>query len=345
MLELGPCKVNKKASDTFINPYSWTSNATVIFLDQPIGTGFSYGNLRVKSSAEAAEGVYQFLRLLFEYFPQYKDLDFHVFGESYAGHYIPEIAKVLTSHPQKVNLKSIGIGNGLVDMLIQSEYYADMAADPKYGPILTKKEIAKMKRNFPKCKRLIEKCYAKNNRKDCVKAGHYCDDINFDAFLDYDISFYDIRKKFDYYDVHDLRIQVYLNRKDVQAKLGVHRFFEGCNDDVFDRFDHYGDGTRPVMGDFAPLLNKGIKVLIYAGDADWICNWIGNKKWVLELDWYGKKEFKRAIDEPWFGSNGKQAGEIRTFSNLTFVRVFKAGHFVPFDQPENSLEMLNKWIH
>ncbi|KAJ2831553.1 hypothetical protein FBU31_002249, partial [Coemansia sp. 'formosensis'] len=87
----------------------------------------------------------------------------------------------------------------------------------------------------------------------------------------------------------------------------------------------------------------GIKVLIYAGDADFICNWYGNKAWILDLEWSGKTEFNQEKDAPWT-VDGDAAGEVRTHENLTFLRAFGAGHMYPYDQPGSSLDMINHWI-
>ena len=47
-----------------------------------------------------------------------------------------------------------------------------------------------------------------------------------------------------------------------------------------------------------------MQVLIYAGDVDYICNWLGNKKWVKALEWGGKEGFNAAEDEPWTLTTG-----------------------------------------
>ena len=108
-------------------------------------------------------------------YPQYASLDFHITGESYAGHYIPAIASHIVEAnkaalPTKVhiNLESIAIGNGWTDPLIQTEYYPDMALDTKYGPILDAGEIRTMKMHFQICKRLIIGCYRFNKPLICV---------------------------------------------------------------------------------------------------------------------------------------------------------------------------------
>eukprot|EP01052_Picozoa_sp_SAG31_P082615 SAG31_NODE_42672_length_270_cov_0.906433_1_plen_55_part_10 len=41
--ENGPCTVSKDGSSTSFNPYSWNANASLLYIDQPAGTGFSYG--------------------------------------------------------------------------------------------------------------------------------------------------------------------------------------------------------------------------------------------------------------------------------------------------------------
>jgi cathepsin A (carboxypeptidase C) len=90
-----------------------------------------------------------------------------------------------------------------------------------------------------------------------------------------------------------------------------------------------GDWMHPYVKYVAPLLEDGIKVLIYAGDADYICNWIGNKAWTMELEWSGKDKFNKAKDITWTShKTGVAAGEWRMAGNLAFLRVYEAGHMV-----------------
>ena len=92
------------------------------------------------------------------------------------------------------------------------------------------------------------------------------------------------------------------------------------------------------------LLHDGLDVLIYAGDVDYICNWLGNKKWVKALEWDGKNEFNQAEDKPWNLTTGENMGRLRAFKNFKFLQVYNAGHMVPMDQPQAASEMLNSWL-
>jgi len=91
-MELGPASVDPEGKNPVYNPHSWNNNASVIFLDQPINVGYSYGDETVSDTVAAGKDVYALLVLFFKQFPQYKHLDFHIAGESYAGHYIPVFA-------------------------------------------------------------------------------------------------------------------------------------------------------------------------------------------------------------------------------------------------------------
>ena len=120
--ENGPFKFPKDLSKTTPlteNPYSWNANANLLFVDQPIGTGFSDAKIGhdSHSEVEVAENMATFLRGFLVENPEYEGRDFFITGESYAGHYVPAIAYYLTNTATdvKLNLKGIAIGNGLTD--------------------------------------------------------------------------------------------------------------------------------------------------------------------------------------------------------------------------------------
>lgn len=81
------------------------------------------------------------------------------------------------------------------------------------------------------------------------------------------------------------------------------------------------------------------------GDADFICNWLGNNVWTDELEWYGKKEYNKVgRTDLNLGGHGDKIGEVKSNGNLTFMKIHAAGHMVPLDQPEASLDFFNRWL-
>ena len=94
---------------------------------------------------------------------------------------------------------------------------------------------------------------------------------------------------------------------------------------------------------FIPKILKKIPILIYAGDADFICNWLGNQAWTEALEWPGKAGFNKEHLSPYMLKD-KEVGVTKSYGNFTFLRLYQAGHMVPYNQPEASLQMLNEWI-
>lgn len=100
--ENGPCHFVGGASTPSLNPFSWNSFANMLYVDQPIGVGFSYGTDSVTSTVTAAPYVWKLLQAFYTQFPQYENRDFGVFTESYGGHYGPEFADYFEEQNTKV---------------------------------------------------------------------------------------------------------------------------------------------------------------------------------------------------------------------------------------------------
>jgi len=347
-MELGPASINSHIKPDY-NKFSWNSNSSVIFLDQPVNVGYSYSDTATKSTAAAAEDVYAFLTMFFEKFPQYGKQDFHIAGESYAGHYIPTFAaKILEHEERNINLKSILIGNGLTDGLTQYKYYAPMACgEGGYKAVLSPSECDQMEAAYPRCSSLIQGCYDSQSVWRCVPASIYCNNVMMGPYQRTGLNVYDIRGKCE--DTSNLcysemgYIKSFMNKKEVMSALGAEvDSFDSCNFDVNRDFLFNGDWMLPFHK-FMPDILKKIPVLIYAGDADFICNWLGNQAWTDALEWKGKSGFNHEKLAPYLLGD-KEVGQIKSSGNFTFLRLYQAGHMVPYNQPEPSLQMLNEWL-
>ncbi|GAB5359215.1 hypothetical protein AAMO2058_000525200 [Amorphochlora amoebiformis] len=362
--ENGPYKVSKFAdngtssADKYnldLNEFSWNERATVLWIDQPAGAGFSYG-LPDFNEDMVANDMWDFLMGFFEKYPKYQKLDFHLFGESYAGHYVPataaRIVELTTLGLGTVNLKSIGIGNGLTAPGVQFPFYLPYAQS---RGIVDGPRAAIMAAVLPLCEALTAGCEllkpsdltnATIKWTACLNAYVFCSFGELIPVQASGINMYDVTKKCEKpplcYDFSE--ITSYLNEPDVQKALGVSKTWSDCNRLVDLEFIYGGDWMLSYADDVALLLDAGVRVLVYVGENDFICNWMGNDAWTRTLLWPGSIAFNLAENKTWLTSDGEEAGSYRSAQGLTFLKVKGAGHLVPHDQPKAALDMVGKHI-
>jgi cathepsin A (carboxypeptidase C) len=355
LAENGPCTVSKDGKSTVNNPSSWNSKANVIWVDNPAGTGFSVGsNQGHMFESIVADQMYGFLQAFFQHFTQYQNLDFFVTGESYAGHYVPSVShRIWQGNQQKeglqIHLKGLAVGNGLTDPLEQYRWYPEMAhtggkSEGGTGPgVVSDTVYQQMQEQVQPCIDKIAKCKDNTTYEACVEAQGSCNQAMIGPYQQTGMNVYDQRIKCETpplcYDFSG--VTTWLNSPDVQAQLGVNKKWASCDFAINAQFQ--GDWMQRYDTKLVDLLASGVRVLIYAGDCDFICNWLGNKHWTLKLDWPHSAEFNAAADEP-FNVNGKEAGRLRTANGFSFLQVYQAGHMVPMDQPELAVQMLNQFI-
>lgn len=365
LMELGPCSIDMSKSSsngTVWNPYSWNSESNIFFLDQPAGVGFSYADFgeTVETTESAALNIYAFITIFFETFPQFAGRPIHLSGESYGGRYLPVFASYI--HDQNgiaaaegrptINLQSVLIGNGITDIstLYAGRYEVECGRASLDIPFQKITECVRMKIALPRCEKAMHRdCIEHFDSIDCRSAVEFCDNQLSTAYWASGRNVYDISKmcvgdSLCY--VENGIISDFLNLPETRELLGVETpsNFTPCSNDVGRNFDaHMDKWNVPTQYYVAGLLDRGIRVLIYAGTYDWQCNWVANKLWVDKLEWEGQEGYNKEQWRDWF-VNGVKAGETKRFGKLSFATIRGAGHMVPHDKPAESLAMVSRWL-
>ncbi|WCJ19282.1 Serine carboxypeptidase-like [Euphorbia peplus] len=344
--ENGPFTIAKNMSLVW-NEYGWDQASNLLYVDQPIGTGFSYSSdsrdIR-HNEAGVSNDLYDFLQAFFAEHPEYVNNDFYITGESYAGHYIPAFAARVhqgnkAEEGTHINLKGFAIGNGLTDPAIQYKAYTDYALDMG---LIKKADYDRISKVVPLCEMAVKLC-GTDGTISCMASYFVCNSI-FSSIMSRvgDINYYDVRKKCEgslCYDFSDM--EKYLNQKSVRDALGVGDIgFVSCSSAVYQAM--LVDWMRNLEVGIPALLEDGIQLLVYAGEYDLICNWLGNSRWVHAMEWSGQKEFVSSSENP-FKVDDSEAGVLKSYGPLAFLKVHDAGHMVPMDQPKAALEMLKRW--
>ncbi|KAM7278879.1 hypothetical protein ACFE04_006013 [Oxalis oulophora] len=161
--ENGPYKINKDFSLKW-NDYGWDQASNILFVDQPLGTGFSqfhgFGQIPT-DEVGVSDDLYDFMQAFFSEHKQIAKNDFYITGESFAGHYVPAFAeRVSRGNKAKegihINLKGIAIGNGITDPAIQYAAYPDYALDMK---LIKESNYSDIKQELvPPCLKIVRFC-------------------------------------------------------------------------------------------------------------------------------------------------------------------------------------------
>ncbi|KAL0578369.1 hypothetical protein V5O48_003621 [Marasmius crinis-equi] len=335
-VELGPCAIlNENAVGRRVD--SWSNHANLLFVDQPIGTGFSFAEYGeyVDTTEEAALDMAVFVTRFFEHFSKFQGNGFHFAGESYAGRFLPVFASTLYDQIPylaqlglpPVNLTSVMIGqpslivgwrlDGLTLVPI-----SELDTDPIRCEGLNPYDVS-----GKTCDWEQEMCYPEmGSELFQVAPGTY---RNADGTLN--CSY----------------VTSFLNLPSTRALLGIDPSFRSnftsVSMDVYNAFDEQLDQYKRTPLHVAALLERGVRVLVYVGNYDWICNWVGNERWTRGLEWSGQEEFISTPLREWhFG--GKRAGITRNAGPFTFATIDGGGHLAPMDKPRESVELIRRWI-
>ncbi|KAI5462400.1 serine carboxypeptidase [Mariannaea sp. PMI_226] len=360
MMEIGPYRVLKD-DKLALNNGSWHEFANLLFVDNPVGTGFSYVDTDsfVHELNDMADQFVKFLEKFFELFPQYDSDDIYIAGESYAGQHIPYIAKAILARNKHAsapwNLKGLVIGNGWISPTDQYPAYISFALEKG----LIEKD-SNLHKQLMQGLRVCETIMASNpDHVDYTE----CESILGDMLratktnngAQSCINMYDVRLKDSYPSCGmswppDLEfVTPYLRKAEVVTALNINEAkrtgWQECNGAVGQAFS--AQGSKPSVK-LLPDLLKEVPILLFSGAEDLICNHLGTEDLISNLEWNGAKGFELspgtwAPRRDWT-FEGEAAGFWQEARNLTYVLFYNSSHMVPFDLPRQSRDMLDRFM-
>jgi cathepsin A (carboxypeptidase C) len=195
-----------------------------------------------------------------------------------------------------------------------------------YKSVLDEYQCNAMDDAYPRCAKFIKNCYETKSPWSCIPASIYCNNAMIGPYQRTGKNVYDIRGYCE--DSNNLcyselgYISDYLNKREVMEAVGAEvSGYESCNFDINRNFLMHGDWMLPFHR-FIPELLEKIPVLIYAGDADFICNWLGNHAWTEALEWSGKDSYNKAKLSS-FTLDDNEVGKVKSSGNLTFLSIYQ----------------------
>ncbi|XP_071687333.1 serine carboxypeptidase-like 45, partial [Rutidosis leptorrhynchoides] len=333
------------------NDFSWNKEANMLYLEAPVGVGFSYTvEKTVVNDVTTAGDNLAFLEKWLEKYPEYQNRDFYITGESYGGHYVPELATLVVHSKPKINLQGIAIGNPLLefdtDFNSRGEYLWShgLISDASYDLLNKVCNFSTIRRQYnfksltPTCSHVDD--HALNEIGEFVN--YY--DVTLDVCLSTVLSQSQVLKHNQHLDkkvdvcVEEETVK-YLNREDVQTAL--HARLEGvnkwtiCSETVNYDMKSMEEPMTPVL---VSLLNSGIKIFIYSGDQDSVLPLTGTR--VVVNGVANQLGLKPTLPyRAWFSGN-QVGGWTQVFGDvLSFATIRGAAHEAPFSQPERSLAL------
>jgi cathepsin A (carboxypeptidase C) len=373
--EHGPLLVSEDGAQLVENPYTWTKLANVLYLEAPVGVGYSYSEdpadmQKLTDDSTAADNL-QALKEFFKGFPELKKNPFYVTGESYGGVYVPTLSlKIFQDASVDWNMKGFAVGNGVFDWkLMQQSHipflYGHGAISPRMMANLDKACQGDYVDTSEECQKLVSQVDAKTSElnfydyyRDCYQSSDLKKLLTGPRLAKEPDLYQELIKAprpphpalqtlvgADVPCIDSVGGTTYLGKAEVRTALHIEPSLDAweiCSSKI---------GYQRNMQYSAPELYKVMKdkykILVYNGDTDMACDYVADSWGVdmvnatvdSEMDWV-----------PWTlrKGNGQQAAgfvtKYLTQPGMHFITVKGAGHMVPQWKPQEALEMLSRFL-
>lgn len=353
--EIGPLDRDQQPRKT-----NWVQASSVLFVDNPVGTGFSYTDKPDAYATDVATVASDMLVLLKNFFTKRRDFQavpFYIFSESYGGKMAAaislELTKAVKKGAVKCNFAGVALGDSWISpldsVMTWGPYLYTMSLLDDYG-------LEEVTRAAEAVKQAMEQgLYQKATElwsvtEDVVEQN--TNGVNFYNILTQEpdektpsVAGERFLTQLMLRHIQPLQRQTLaqLMNGPIRKKLGIipqNVTWGGQAGQVFSSMA--ADFMKPVVDVVEQLLDAGVNVTVYNGQLDLIVDTMGQEQWVKQLKWAGLPSFNKlrwtAVDDP--ALPGVTGAFYKTYKNFAFYWILKAGHMIPSDQGPMALKML-----
>lgn len=342
-VEHGPYQFNKK-NMLRKRKYAWTENFNVLYIDNPVGVGFSFTNNTdgyARNQTMIAHHLYEILKQFLQLFPYLQKNKIVLSGESYGGKYAPALAHLILHNNEisdfKINLYGVFIGNPFFspeNMLDHGEFLYSHGLVDAHGMKMMQEREEHVKvlikaQKWTEATDLFEKTFFEGiapNRATLLK-----------ALTGFDQHFHTLKEA--------LSINTYyksfLRNKNILKALHMSSQTYGKN--TTDVYYYLKEDIMKSMSNVVGEVMEKTRLAIYTGLLDILCPYYLQEKAIRSLNWkdaakYHKTERKGII------INQTVVGYFKAAGKFTDITVRNSGHLVAKDQPKMLLQILQMFL-
>ncbi|CAB3245653.1 unnamed protein product [Arctia plantaginis] len=336
--EIGPIQIRDGNVERM--PISWGQNYSLLFIDNPVGTGFSFTeNPEEYATNEdmVGECLLSFLQQFLQVFPDLRKAPLFIAGESYAGKYIPAFGHYIHNNKNDsmpINLKGLAIGDGWTDpptLLHYSEFALQVGlVDPEQA-----NKIHQLEEDARNCWNQHDMdCFASNAKQAYSTLMEQAKVNDYNYVKDSDEN------------IEDKDYVRYLNIPKIQDSLHVKRMKYSASNDIVYEYLAQSDLYHTVKPWLEELLEY-YGVMCYSGQLDLIVAYALSVHTYQSLKWSGQQAYLDAERTPMHDETNpsKVNSYVKASGNFMDVMVRNAGHMVPTDQPRAAKQIIDMFIN
>ena len=316
---------------------SWDRHANVLFVDNPVGVGYSqvFNNAFSLNNTQIGTDLVQLFKGFMRQNPQFESVPFYVFTESYGGKMAAIFGVLLHQAIKEGKIKCNFRGIHLGDAAISLE--DSLASWPEYLHVTGM--IDEDQRSYLEREYVIPVRKAIDAKEGALamdlwiemreKIANMTERLNMWNIIDDKLPW---RHDTEQRELMNGPVKEYLNLSD-EVTWGEHA------SEVFDKLRP--DFMYPVLEEVEYLLNNTqVKIAVVSGQLDVVCSHLGAEVWSQKLNWPGKQGFKSAKRIGFIGTSPSVKGYVKRYGQLSLYVIRDAGHSIPQDQLDVSVNLL-----